>query len=116
MKPRRLLALGTAAVWALLGTAQALAATEPAHVRLLCEAVYQPARSTWSRAVDIRYDERRIREVAIDGVPVYTFAVHGTLILTSQDNERIQIDTASGSWTSDFRGVASAQGRCERVD
>ena len=51
----------------------------------------------------------------IDGVPVYTFNVQGTVILTALDNERIQIDTAAQTWTSDFRGLASAQGRCERA-
>ena len=109
---------GTAclAASALLLSAAAQAASPPRQVQLVCEAVYLPARSTWTRSVDIRYDDRRIREVAIDGQPVYTFAVRGTVILTSQDNERIQIDTAGGSWTSDFRGLASAQGRCERVD
>ena len=109
---------GTAclAASALLLSAAQVASAAPRQVQLVCEAVYLPARSTWTRSVDIRYDDRRIREVAIDGLPVYTFAVRGTVILTSQDNERIQIDTAGGSWTSDFRGVASAQGRCERVD
>ncbi len=101
---------------ALLTAAAQVASAAPRQVQLVCEAVYLPARSTWTRSVDIRYDDRRIREVAIAGQPVYTFAVRGTVILTSQDNERIQIDTAGGSWTSDFRGVASAQGRCERVD
>ncbi|MEW6480109.1 MAG: hypothetical protein AB1455_11730 [Pseudomonadota bacterium] len=100
----------------LLSAAAQVALAAPRQVQLVCEAVYLPARSTWTRSVDIRYDDRRIREVAIDGQPVYTFAVRGTVILTSQDNERIQIDTAGGSWTSDFRGLASAQGRCERVD
>lgn len=79
---------------------------------LVCEAVYLPARSTWTRTVRIEHDQRRVRSVHIDGVPVYTFAVHQTVILTALDNERIQIDTASQTWTSDFRGLATAQGRC----
>lgn len=112
MKPRG----GRLAAVALMLSAAGQAALATSQVRLMCEAVYQPARSTWARAVDIRHDDRRVVEVAIDGVPVHTFAVRGTVILTSQDNEHIQIDTASGTWTSDFRGVASAQGRCERVD
>jgi hypothetical protein len=97
-----------------------LALTSPAWaavqtVTLHCEAVYQPARSTWSRVVDIDMDKQRIRAVCIDGVPVYTFAVNGTWILTALDNERIQIDTAAQQWQSDFRGLARAQGRCERA-
>jgi hypothetical protein len=80
---------------------------------LVCEAVYLPARSTWTRTVRIEHDQRRVRSVHIDGVPVYTFAVRQTVILTALDNERIQIDTASQTWTSDFRGLATAQGRCE---
>jgi hypothetical protein len=84
-------------------------------VTLHCEAVYQPARSAWTRVVDIDMDQQRVRAVRIDGVPVYTFAIHGTWILTALDNERIQIDTAAQQWQSDFRGLARAQGRCERA-
>jgi len=85
-----------------------------AEVVLVCEAVYLPARTTWTRTVSIGYDKKRVNTVLIDGVPVYTFTVSGTTILTAIDNERIQIDTASQTWTSDFRGQATAQGRCER--
>lgn len=88
----------------------------PVTVTLQCDAVYLPARTTWPRRVDIAYDQRRVRSVHIDGVPVYTFSIRGTLILTALDNERIQIDTASQTWTSDFRGLATAQGRCERAE
>lgn len=84
-------------------------------VTLLCEAAYLPARSTWVRQVDIGYDQQRVRSVHIDGVPVYTFSIRGTTILTALDNERIQVDTAAMAWTSDFRGLATSQGRCERV-
>lgn len=104
------------AVWAgvvacgVMGTALAA----PQTVTLQCEAVYQPARSTWTRVVDIDMDERRILAVRIDGVPVYTFAVRDTWILTALDNERIQIDVAAAQWRSDFRGLAQSQGRCER--
>lgn len=83
-------------------------------VRLLCDAVYQPARTNWLRTVDIAFDGRRVRRVLIDGVPVYTFTVFETTILTALDNERIQIDTATQLWTSDFRGQATGAGRCER--
>lgn len=107
--------MGRLLLWTGLLAVPALASAATSHVHLLCEAVYQPARSTWARTVDITYDDQRVREVTIDGVPVYTFAVRGTRILTSQDNERIQIDTADESWTSDFRGLAQGQGRCERI-
>ena len=83
-------------------------------MRLLCDAVYQPARTNWLRTVDIAFDGRRVRRVLIDGVPVYTFTVFETTILTALDNERIQIDTATQLWTSDFRGQATGAGRCER--
>lgn len=88
----------------------------PATTRttLVCEAVYLPARTPWTRTVRIDFDAQRVRAVHIDGVPVYSFAVHDTVIWTALDNERIQIDTAAPSWTSDFRGAATAQGRCER--
>jgi hypothetical protein len=105
-----------AALLLALATASASADTPavPAQVVLSCEAVYLPARSTWVREVRFTLDERRIRGVQIDGVPVYTFAVHETVLLTALDNERIQLDTASLTWRSDFRGQASSEGRCER--
>lgn len=86
------------------------------QVDLVCDAVYLPARSSWMRSVRIHFDDRRVRQVEVDGLPVYAFSVRGTTILTALDNERIQIDLAQQSWTSDFRGQASAQGRCERQD
>jgi hypothetical protein len=84
-------------------------------VTLVCEAVYMPSRATWARTVTVAYDQRRIREVTIDGQPVYSFAIQDTLILTALDNERIQIDVASQTWSSDFRSLATARGRCERA-
>ena len=86
----------------------------PAQVVLSCEAVYLPARTTWTREVRFTLDERRIRGVEVDGVPVYSFSVYETVLLTALDNERIQLDTASLTWRSDFRGQATSQGRCER--
>ena len=94
------------------------AATEAAPtsqvLTLRCEASYLPARSTWVREVRFTLDEQRVRAVEIDGVPVYSFSVQGSVLLTALDNERIQLDTATGVWRSDFRGQASAEGRCER--
>lgn len=81
-----------------------------------CEVVYQPARSVWSRPVHIGYNQRRVTEVSIDGVPVYAFMVDGTLVSTALDNERIQIDAAHRTWRSDFRGQARGEGRCEVTD
>ncbi len=94
----------------LLLAAPALAAT----ARYRCEAVYLPARSTWVRSVEIEHDDRRIRTLRVDGVPVHSFAIEGTVIRTALDNERSVLDTTSGQWQSDFRGLAQAQGRCER--
>lgn len=85
-----------------------------ATARYRCEAVYLPARSTWVRSVEIDHDARRVLALRVDGVPVYSFAVDGTTIRTALDNERITLDTAGGQWQSDFRGLAQAQGRCER--
>lgn len=90
------------------------AAVKTDRVVLVCEAAYLPTRAVWNRTVTIEYDSKRVIAVAIDGVPVYSFSVRGTVIATSMDNERIQIDTATRSWTSDFRGLASSQGHCER--
>ena len=100
-----------------VGAAAGAGAVEPARTRvaLVCEAVYLPARTIWVRRVEIAYDEQRVDSVRIDGVPVHGFSVDGTVILTALDNERIQVDVAAQAWQSDFRGQASAQGRCERA-
>jgi hypothetical protein len=107
------------------GTAHAQAPAQPANsadaagksrqVVLVCEAAYLPARSVWVRRVAIDFDEERVRAVHIDGVPVYTFSVNGTVIATALDNERIRIDIAAQHWVSDFRGLATSQGRCEQA-
>ena len=102
---------------AALALALAPARAEPApgeQVVLSCDSVYLPARSAWVREVRFTLDERRIRGVAIDGVPVYSFSVFDTVLLTALDNERIQIDTATLTWRSDFRGQATSEGRCTR--
>lgn len=106
-----------AAALALACTAGAVTTAHAAlrQVQLVCDAVYMPARTSWNRVVDIGYDDKRVRSVSIDGVPVYTFAIAQTVIMTALDNERIQIDTASQTWTSDFRGQATGRGRCERA-
>jgi hypothetical protein len=80
----------------------------------LCEPVYQPARSVWVRGVALVHDGKTITEVRIDGVPVYSFNVHGSRVLTALDNERIAFDAAQLSWQSDWRGVMQSSGRCER--
>ncbi|MFO6420501.1 hypothetical protein ACLBKS_09890 [Hylemonella sp. W303a] len=80
-----------------------------------CEPVYQPARSVWVRTVGLVHDDKKITEVRIDGVPVYSFNVYGARVLTALDNERIAFDADQLSWQSDWRGVMQAQGRCERA-
>lgn len=103
----------------LAAAALAVGAQVPApkarHLTLVCEAVYLPARTIWVRQVRIGFDDRAVTSVQIDGVPVYSFEVDGTTLLTAMDNERIQVDTATQSWQSDFRGLAQSQGRCERA-
>ncbi|MGB4115557.1 MAG: hypothetical protein WBK51_03310 [Polaromonas sp.] len=79
-----------------------------------CQAFYLPARSIWQRTVAIDYDTEGVRTVAIDGVPVYSFSVIDTSVLTAIDGERIQFDATAQTWTSDLRGLVSSQGRCER--
>lgn len=117
MKACRLLALGLAgaavlpAPWA----AQPAAAT-PERTVLRCDVVYLPARSSWVREVELLGRNGRLAEVRIDGQAVYTFAVRDTTVLTSQDNERIQIDFGELGWRSDFRGLASGQGLCDLVE
>ena len=82
--------------------------------RWTCNAFYLPARSIWQRTVDVEFDANGVRAVQIDGVPVYTFNIQGTTLLTAVDGERIQFDTAAQTWASDLRGLVSSQGRCER--
>jgi hypothetical protein len=96
--------LGVSASWAQADAGQAV---------LQCEPVYMPAQTVWPRTVAITYDQRKVKAVSIDGQKVYTFQVRDTWIFTSQDNERIQINTAALSWTSDFRGLATGEGRCD---
>lgn len=102
-------------MWLLGGSQSAQADASQARVVFVCEAAYLPSRSTWRRTVEIEHDEQRILNVRIDGVEVFTFAVYGTLVMTGLDNERIQFDTATQIWTSDFRGVATSRGHCERA-
>ena len=109
MKPLLLVSL------ALVLAAPGVVAAAASRVGLVCEAVYAPAREIWVRTVEIAYDDRRVSAVSIDGVPAHSFAVEGTVILTALDNERIQIDVGRLAWQSDFRGLASSQGRCERA-
>lgn len=103
-----------AAACVLLAAASGPVAAAEQRVTLVCEAVYMPARSSWTRTVEIGYDQKRLRSVQIDGQVVHAFAVTGSVILTSQDSERIRIDTAAQTWSSDFRGLATGEGRCER--
>ena len=95
----------------------ALAVKEKEQVTVLrCEPVYLPARETWAREVELVGREGQLREVRIDGQAVYTFSVRDTTVLTPQDNERIQIDFGARTWRSDFRGLASGEGRCELAE
>ena len=82
--------------------------------RLQCAPFYLPARSIWQRTVDIELDAEGVRAVKIDGVAVYTFNVNGTSILTAVDGERIQVDIAALTWSSDLRGIVSSRGNCTR--
>jgi len=110
MTPLRWTALAAGAVvWA----CQAQAATQ--SVTLSCAVAYMPARSTWVREVQIEADKQTIRSLRIDGLKPYSFSVHPRGVSTAIDNERIQIDLTQAQWTSDFRGLASGQGRCETV-
>lgn len=88
------------------------AAATAATAQLRCEVVYLPTRGTWVREVTLNHSHGRLRSVAIDGVPVYSFALAGAVVLTALDNERIQLDLSQPAWRSDFRGLAEGQGLC----
>ena len=110
LTPRR---LGAAfALWLVcgVGVAPAWAASSKTWV---CDVAYMPSRANWVRTVTVAYDNKRVRQVTVDGVAVHSFAVSGTVILTSQDNERIQLDLTQPTWRSDFRGLATGQGQCQ---
>ncbi len=87
----------------------------PQTVTLSCAVAYMPTRSTWVREVQIDWDRKTIRGVRIDGLTPYGFSIHLHGLSTAIDNERIQIDLRQTQWSSDFRGLASGQGRCETV-
>ncbi|MFM2075069.1 MAG: hypothetical protein RJB34_1374 [Pseudomonadota bacterium] len=56
-----------------------------------------------------------LRSVSIDGVKVYSFHVQGTRIFTALNNECTQINTAAWARTSDFWGLATPEGHCDRL-
>lgn len=114
---KRLVALGLLCAAVLPGAwAGAPAGATSERKALRCEPVYMPARTAWVRVVEILGQEGRLSEVRIDGQKAYTFSVRDTTVLTSMDNERIQIDLGGLTWKSDFRGLSRGQGRCELME
>jgi hypothetical protein len=99
------------ALLALACAGQAEAA--PQTVTLSCAVAYMPARSTWVREVQLGWDGDTLTSVHIDGLTPHSFSVDGASVATAIDNERIQIDLRQLLWSSDFRGLASGQGRCD---
>jgi hypothetical protein len=85
----------------------------PQTMTLSCAVAYMPARSTWVREVQLGWDGNTLTSVRIDGLAPHSFSVDADRIATAVDNERIQIDLRQAQWTSDFRGLASGQGRCD---
>jgi hypothetical protein len=116
--PLLALAWPSAAVWA---------APPVQRLSLSCEVAYMPARSTWVREVEFEFDTQAqsqaqsqtqtqaptLLALRIDGLVPHSFEAHADGVLTAIDNERIQIDWRQGLWRSDFRGLATGQGRCE---
>ena len=104
----------------LVAAGPAAAATTPpgppqaGSVSWTCNAFYLPARSIWKRTVTIDYDAEGVRAVAIDGIPVFSYNLVDSSVMTAIDGERIQFDATAQTWASDLRGVVSSQGRCER--
>lgn len=97
--------------------AKATAQPPPAGqtLTLSCAVVYMPARSTWVREVQIDWDRQKLRALRIDGLVPYGFSLTREGVSTAIDNERIQIDLKQAQWASDYRGLATGQGRCETV-
>ena len=88
----------------------------PQTLNLTCAVAYMPARSTWVRTVQLVWDGNTLGSVRIDGLTPHSFSVDADRVATAIDNERIQVDLRQMQWTSDFRGLASGQGRCETED
>ena len=84
----------------------------PQTLTLSCAVAYMPARSTWVREVQLVWEGDTLSSVRIDGLAPHSFSVDAQSMATAIDNERIQIDLRALLWTSDFRGLASGQGRC----
>jgi hypothetical protein len=101
--------------WAALLTPLTPVWAAPSSVVLSCSVAYLPQRSTWVREVRIDWDKKAIRRLRIDGLEPYGFSLIPNGLMTAIDNERIQIDLKAQAWTSDFRGLAAGQGRCETV-
>lgn len=80
---------------------------------LRCEVAYLPARSTWVREVRLDWQGKALHQVVIDGVVAHSFSLHPGGLHTAIDNERIGLDWQQAQWQSDFRGLATGQGRCE---
>ena len=80
-----------------------------------CEVAYLPERRTWTRRVSLRWDGDAFAGMTIDGLRPHAVSPQGTVLITALDNERIELDLASMSWASDFRGLATGQGRCEAL-
>jgi hypothetical protein len=80
---------------------------------LSCAVAYMPARSTWVREVQLEWKGDTLSILRIDGLTPHSFSVHADTVATAMDNERIQIDLRLLQWVSDFRGLASGQGRCD---
>ena len=108
---RVMLALAVAA----LGAPMTGALAAPSSVVLSCSVAYLPQRSTWVREVRIDWDQKAIRRLRIDGQEPYSFSLVPGGLVTGLDNERIQLDLVGRQWQSDFRGLATGQGRCETV-
>jgi hypothetical protein len=107
----------TAGVAATKAAVAAVAATSNSmtqHAVYLCEVSYSPARSNWVRELRVDFDTAGILRIEIDRVVPYGFDVAGTLLFTSIDNERIVVDLEQRTWSSDFRGLSSGRGRCDR--
>jgi hypothetical protein len=85
----------------------------PQTLTLSCSVAYMPARSTWVREVQLVWDGDTLSSVRIDGLAPHSFSVDAQSMATAIDNERIQIDLRALLWISDFRGLASGQGRCD---
>jgi hypothetical protein len=80
----------------------------------VCQVFYTPSRTIQQRTWAFEHDGAQLQKVWIDGVATHAFSLTEAGVMTSQDNERIELIFLPGAarWLSDFKGHAQGEGDC----